>query len=146
MNLFAYGTLMDTEIMAGVSDCRPAQHTACLSDYRRLSVSGEVYPALVEETAGRVAGVLYTGLPESAWPRLDRFEGEIYQRISITVVDREGWLHPAETYLCKPEFRHLLADSDWSFEKFLESGKRLFAEEYRGFEAIIKLLRPCNSG
>jgi len=136
MNLFAYGTLMDIEILAGITRCRPDRQAAVLSGYSRHPVRGEVYPALVEKEGGRVAGVLYLDLPESVWPCLDRFEGEMYRRVSESVIDRNGLALPAGTYFCRPGFRHLLKESEWSFEKFLKSGKMLFKDEYRGFNEV----------
>jgi gamma-glutamylcyclotransferase (GGCT)/AIG2-like uncharacterized protein YtfP len=136
MNLFAYGTLMDIDILASVAGSRPGCRAAVLSGYGRKRVSGEVYPALVEEQGGRVEGVLYLDFPEPAWPRLDRFEGEMYRRIGVHVLDAAGGSHPAETYLCRPEFTHLLTKADWSFEEFLKSGKKLFEDEYQGFTEI----------
>ncbi|MBU0479896.1 MAG: gamma-glutamylcyclotransferase [Proteobacteria bacterium] len=134
MNLFAYGTLMDFDTLVEVSGCRPCRKPATLNGYSRHPVRNEVYPALVENTKSRVTGVLYLDLPESAWMFLDRFEGKMYRRVSVTVQDCNNIAEPAETYLCRPEFRHLLENSAWSFEDFLQSGgKEIFANESRGF-------------
>jgi gamma-glutamylcyclotransferase (GGCT)/AIG2-like uncharacterized protein YtfP len=79
-NLFAYGTLMCDDIMIEVSGCRLSHMPGTLRGYSRRSVRGEHYPALVPREEGRVEGVVYRNVPDSAWDRLDRFEGEMYTR------------------------------------------------------------------
>ncbi len=85
MNLFAYGTLMCTEIMQQVAGCLPAQLPATLAGYRRCRLRGEEYPAIVGQQVAVVQGVVYLEVPQEAWRRLDRFEGEMYDRRPVLV-------------------------------------------------------------
>jgi gamma-glutamylcyclotransferase (GGCT)/AIG2-like uncharacterized protein YtfP len=85
VNLFAYGTLMDGGIMARASGCRPASRPAVLNDHYRQPLQGKFYPAIVRERGATVTGICYLDLPDSAWPALDLFEGEIYERVAVMV-------------------------------------------------------------
>jgi len=134
MNLFAYGTLMCADILYRVAACRPACAPATLAAYRRCAVRNEVYPGIVEDDAARVSGVVYWGVPEGAWRRLDKFEGEMYSRRPVRVLLEDGTSTDAATYVITPEFAHRLAASDWSYEEFLRSGKKIFEAGYPGFD------------
>ncbi len=145
MNLFAYGTLMCPDILDRVAACRPAYAPATLAGYRRYAVRNEVYPGIVEDheasvrdagvTAASVRGVVYWEVPEDAWRRLDRFEGEMYARRSVRALLEDGTSTDAATYVVKAEFTHRLTASEWSYEEFLRSGKRIFEARYPGFDA-----------
>lgn len=136
MDLFTYGTLMSHDIMARVAGCRLAALPATLAGYRRSQVKGEVYPGISEDAAGRVAGVLYLSVPASALKRLDVFEGEMYERRQVVVVDEVGAVRPAMTYVFRPAYLHLLTGAPWDFDQFLASGKKCFEDGYFGFDKI----------
>ncbi len=136
MNLFAYGTLMDEEIMARVSGCRPAPLPATPFRHRRHALIGKDYPAIVRQEGATVEGICYLNLPLPAWQALDRFEDEMCERAPVQIITGARLTLSAETYLCRPEFRHLLADHDWSLEDFSKSHKARFETEYAGFQDL----------
>lgn len=136
MNLFAYGTLMDEEIMARVSGCRPARLPATLSGHKRHALIGKAYPAVIRQQGATVEGICYLNLPLPAWQALDLFEDEIYERVPVRITTGAGLTLSAETYICKPEYRHVLAEHDWSFADFLRSHKARFEAEYAGFQDL----------
>ncbi len=136
MNLFAYGTLMDRQILAAVSGCRPEARPATLLDYCRYAVRGQAYPALVPSRGQSVSGIWYAGLPRHAWHALDLFEGEMYERIAVEVKSEDGQQLRAQTYLCKVAYRSLLEEEDWSYETFLHSGKARFIKGFSGFRTL----------
>ena len=130
-HLFAYGTLMCEDIMSEVARCRLSNVSGKLRGYRRRIVKGELYPALVQDEAGQVSGLVYREVPPSAWERLDRFEGEMYRRQSVQVELGDSTLLQAATYVVRPEFLGHLERSDWDFDGFIRSGKKRFLREYR---------------
>jgi len=132
-SLFAYGTLMCEDIMRDVSGHLGAPIPANLSDHLRLRVSGEDYPGIVRKTGRQVNGVVYQELANTAWERLDRFEGEMYQRVPVRVTLQSGSILQAQTYLVHPDFVYCLADSEWDFAHFLAHGKTRFEREYKGY-------------
>jgi gamma-glutamylcyclotransferase (GGCT)/AIG2-like uncharacterized protein YtfP len=136
MDFFAYGTLMCDDILYGVAGCRPAQTPATLANYHRYSVRGELYPGIVAQAGSTVNGVLYFDVPLQAWVQLDRFEGEMYSRCAVRVTTEDGQSIQAITYVVRPEYVHIMTSSDWSYEDFLKSGKKLFIGECFGSHEI----------
>ncbi len=137
MHLFTYGTLMDPEIMRKVSGGTFASFQTALCNYQRYTVRDQPYPGMIAKKGGRVEGVVYLDLSPAALERLDLFEGEMYSRETV-VVNRgdDGCALEVFAYVVKPKYAHLLTTDAWDFQQFLERGKRLFADEYRGFDDL----------
>jgi gamma-glutamylcyclotransferase (GGCT)/AIG2-like uncharacterized protein YtfP len=135
-DLFVYGTLMCEDIMREISGLRLFHETGILEGYSRWSVKGEVYPALVPDEKGRVEGMVYRDIPESAWDRLDRFEGEMYERQLVQIELTSGKTLFAGTYVARPVFLDQLDKSGWDFPNFLRNGKADFQEHYKGFKLL----------
>lgn len=134
--LFAYGSLMCEDIMLEVSGCCPQPLPATLLGYSRKPVRNALYPGLIPENRGRVEGVIYRDLPASAWAKLDRFEGEMYARQSVSVRLRDGSSLLAATYLVRASFRNCLEASEWDFASFLRNGKQRFRRGYQGYQKL----------
>lgn len=98
-NLFAYGTLMCDDIMREVSGCDLSHRPGTLHGYSRRAVKGEDYPAIVADETGVVVGVIYLDVPDSAWRRLDAFEGEMYARQAVQVDLSDGVTLVAGVYV-----------------------------------------------
>jgi hypothetical protein len=127
---------MDPEIMARVSGMRCRAGKALLSGYLRRAVRGEVYPAIVARPGEAVDGVVYFDLTPEALDRLDRFEGPMYRRTSVSVTLEAAGNEEtaaAEAYVIAPENLARLSDEDWRFEEFLKTGKGRFQSSYEGY-------------
>lgn len=135
-HLFAYGTLMCNDIMAEVSGLHLPFASATLRGYRRLSVKGEHYPALLPDMKGSVSGVVYRDIPQSVWTRLDRFEGEMYSRESVQIELVDGTTVAAETYVINGDFIGCLEEVEWDFAEFLRNGKDRFRNSYKGYREL----------
>ena len=133
MHLFAYGTLMDEEIMTAVCGHRFAAKPATLLNYRRHSIKGKIYPAIIGKQGAKTDGICYLDLPQVVWQSLDLFEDDMYERTTVTVITGDGVLLDAEAYVCKLEFKNELEDEDWDFDEFLKKTKKIFKQEYEGF-------------
>ncbi len=136
MHCFTYGTLMCREIMDEVCAQRFQAVSGTVFGVKRLSVRDEPYPGLVLHDVGQVEGVLYLDVSQSAWLRLDHFEGEMYQRHSVQVALADGRVLDAETYLIRPDFISCLEANPWSFEAFLVEHKQRFQNEYRSDDSL----------
>jgi len=130
-NLFTYGTLMCDEIMHAVAGHRFSSVHAVLNGYSRRGIKQEVYPAIFAESNGRVVGVLYRDVPQSAWVKLDEYEGDMYSRDSVVVELNDGVTLPADTYVIKSSCRRLLAEDDWDYEYFLHHHKKHYLKSVR---------------
>lgn len=131
-NCFTYGSLMCPEIMSRVVGRAMNAETAVLDGYARHPVRDEDYPAMVPDRHGRVQGVLYRHLSPQALNRLDRFEGEQYDRTRVEVQDAAGVIVPAWTYVFRPEFADLLISGDWDYGDFLATYKKRFMARHMG--------------
>jgi hypothetical protein len=113
-SLFAYGTLVFPEVLRAVAGRTMAGEPATLAGFSRRGVIGEIFPAIVEaREQDRVAGVLYAGLVPGEWLRLDRFDGDLYERRLVTEAGRQAF-----TYVLAPPWRHRLAAEPWDPASF----------------------------
>ena len=130
--LFAYGTLMATDIMRRACRHEGPSTPARLRNYFRGTILDETYPGIVSATGANVTGLYYPDLTRSAIGRLDEFEGEMYERITVDVETASG-LVSAQTYVIRPCFRHMVTSVPWAFDAFMRSGYRGFIAAYGGF-------------
>ncbi len=137
---FTYGSLMWADIMARVcADPRLLQRAslpATLADHARHPVLGQDYPGMVPAKGQAVAGRLYLDLPETAWARLDAFEGEAYERHEVLVTVPDGRWMRAWTYLYRDLPAHPLGPGAWDEQRFEREGKARFMARYVGFDAL----------
>ena len=136
MNLFAYGTLMCSDIMEEVSGVKATGIGAVLHGYSRRCVRGQHYPGLIKETSERVDGIIYFDIPDWAWGRLDHFEGDMYERLPVSVETADKKRISAETYVVKDNFKQYLETRRWSYQHFLKNGKIAFQRNYRGYQEL----------
>lgn len=135
-NLFAYGTLMCEDIFRDVSGMSLSGEPGVLRGYRRGCIRGETYPAIVPDAGASVPGVIYAQVPDAAWDRLDRFEGELYARRSVEIQKADGSMSPADVYALKPEFIDHLGPEEWDYDDFLRYGKSAFQKGYQGYRSL----------
>ncbi len=88
---------------------------ARLSDFRCLELLRADYPGIVACQGFSVEGILVRGIPPSAWPRLDRYEGEMYRRTVVSPVCDDGVATEAWAYVTRPRYRVRLGKKDWRF-------------------------------
>lgn len=139
--LFAYGSLMWPAILARVLqgphphglDSVPAAEAALLLDHVRLRVRGEDYPGLRPQPGAQVEGRLYQPLPAAAWPLLDAFEGDEYERVQVVVLLAGGERATAWTYRFRAELAGRLLPEPWRPEDFEGAALERFMARYAGF-------------
>lgn len=134
--LFAYGTLICSDIMKDVSGLDVRGEPAKLEDFRRGLVRGEVFPAILPAPGHCVQGVVYQPITKSAWSRLDDFEGDIYERQAVNVRLSDGRMLSAGTYVIVPPSAHLLTNRKWDLDHFLLYGKARFTNDYQGYSSL----------
>ena len=105
-----------------------------LTGYQRLAVTGEEYPVAIPAAEHSIEGVLYHDVHAQDVMHLDAFEGEYYERLSVTVSSNTGETCPAQVYVLRPEFQHIAAEQAWDVDKFAQGGGlEAFMERYQGF-------------
>ncbi len=127
-SLFCYGTLEYPEIMRRVTGACFAGESAVLHGFVRFMVKGQVYPAIVSDASGRVAGTLYRHLSDEHLRRLDCYEGDAYSRISVRVITTGGRVLQALAYVYGKENQHLLSREAWDRKVFERRHMRRYME------------------
>jgi len=109
---FSYGSLMFPDVMHAVAAQKGMRSVpAKLKGWQRFRIRDHTYPAACRSTAAAsILGILWFDLSDSAWKRLDEFEGEVYRRVNVEVESESG-IHSAWVYeYLRPE---LLLAEDW---------------------------------
>lgn len=132
MHVFTYGSLMFDPVWSQVVRGRYRSASAELAGFQRWCVRGEQYPGLWAAAGGHVSGRLYYDLDPADMSRLDAFEGDYYQRQSLSCEVGTETIN-AEVYLFKSRYRHLLSDQEWQPDAFERHGLQPFIQRYRGF-------------
>lgn len=105
---------------------RYERRDAVLQGYERKGVRNEVYPVAVPGAAeSQVRGIVYLAVSEEDLSRLDRFEGESYERRTEQVKVGKTVL-AAEVYVLKEEHYGVISPQEWDWEAFRTSGIRTF--------------------
>jgi gamma-glutamylcyclotransferase (GGCT)/AIG2-like uncharacterized protein YtfP len=116
--VFAYGTLLFPAVMEAVTGRRFETREAELAGYVRQRLRRQIYPAAVASPGARVVGRLYEGVDAATLARLDRFEGDLYERRRVCVAPAEGGEVSAELYVLVAAQRGELLDEPWDPEAF----------------------------
>lgn len=72
---------------------------AIVDGFQRFCVRGETYPGMVAAGANQVPGMLYTGVSDRQLTLLDKFEGDEYRRVEVTVLLSASAQVRAQAYL-----------------------------------------------
>lgn len=124
---------MDPQVWGRVVTRSYSSEKGTVSSFARLRIRGEVYPALVKKEGASTRGVLYYDITGEDLARLDSFEGDAYDRISITVVTEAGVAVRCDTYLFSESLSEKVIDEPWDFDSFVDKSKKGFMEGYPGF-------------
>ena len=84
-SLFVYGTLRDPVLLEGLIGRRPNARAASLRGWRCEFVRSRPYPGIAPDAEGCVAGDILLALAEDELAALDRYEGELYERLEVEV-------------------------------------------------------------
>jgi len=132
-NIFVYGTLMYAEVWRRVAHKDYPWKRARLHNYQRYRVKNALYPGLVKSRNGLVEGVAYFGVEHGDIQRLDRFEGDYYQRLPVIIEADEIGRCRAEVYIFRNRYRRCLSGRVWRTEEFGAKAREKFLAGYRGF-------------
>ncbi|TGD76208.1 gamma-glutamylcyclotransferase [Mangrovimicrobium sediminis] len=119
-DIFVYGTLLNDEVLSILFDQPLSKVGARLPGYRRVTVSGQMFPAIRPDGNSSVEGALLTGLDQCAIALLDEYEGRFYQRESVLVYLECGTARHCQAYVFRPSYYDFLSDEAWCNERFRE--------------------------
>ena len=131
IDLFVYGTLQIPEVFQAVTGrCVPAE-PARLADHARYCLKGLSYPGLIVELGAVTDGLLFRrlGTPEVA--RLDAFEDDFYERLTVSVTTLAGETVKAEAYIVPAVSHHLIDPRPWCLDEFRRRSLHSFLDRCR---------------
>jgi gamma-glutamylcyclotransferase (GGCT)/AIG2-like uncharacterized protein YtfP len=134
--LFTYGSLMIASVMHAVTGQNFQRRKASLRDYARFKLKGESYPGITYHKGAFTDGIIYLDVDALSLKRLDEFEGEVYERVSVRVETDQGESLTGETYVIKREYRKLLSSEPWDLEEFKKDHLKEFMASYKGFSHL----------
>ena len=143
-DVFTYGTLLVTEVMEAVAGARFASVPARLDGWERLRVRDAVYPGVRAAPGASVDGLLWLDVHDDALLRLDRFEGEMYERRVVRVVTAEG-PRDAQAYVIPQAGEHLLDPVPWDFDRFRREHLARYLEHCRTGEIAHGYGNGCDT-
>ena len=114
--LFTYGTLEIASVVKRVLGRDLEGEPAVLYGYARFLVRGECHPGIVEREGASVSGTLYKGVDAVLFSRLDRYEGEEYQKRIVEILTSTGESQAAYTYTC---LAGMLSEVPWNQDVFI---------------------------
>ncbi len=118
VSLFTYGTLMLPEVLEAVTGRTFPWQAATLEGHARYRVRSAVFPALIPMPGERVEGRLFEGVDRATLERLDRYEGNYYERRQLHVQLGSRATCPAHVYIFQDRYRSLLIFEPWSPDAF----------------------------
>ena len=132
LNLFTYGTLMDADIWDELVASPYETAKFSLSGYKRCALKDKAYPGLIREEGATTNGLIYFDVSNFDIVKLDVFEGQEYERITIDTIynDQEIAL---ETFLFVGESKYVL-DEDWDLDHFVDNDTQNFKDDFLGWK------------
>ncbi|OLL26339.1 AIG2-like protein [Neolecta irregularis DAH-3] len=157
-SVFVYGTLMHPVILERViASKQKVLEPAVLKDYFRFCVSQTDYPAVIAETGQQVEGILIKNLNNKELERLDLFEGDEYQRISVNILMKSKeivkghvyvWIAVSLNYMkhISQKGKDRLLREPWHLEEFSQQKLHAWIASPIEFAAIDGLDESSNCG
>jgi gamma-glutamylcyclotransferase (GGCT)/AIG2-like uncharacterized protein YtfP len=133
--IFTYGTLAFPRVFQAVTGRTFVSDVAWLSGHERFCVRGESYPGVLETGRGAVRGRVYCDVDPETVAVLDRFEGSLYERRSVTVTLMDGRACAAECWVVPEESSHELERVPWDPVLFARRDLRAFLAACRAFRS-----------
>ncbi|KAH8556290.1 Butirosin biosynthesis, BtrG-like protein [Umbelopsis sp. PMI_123] len=160
MSAFFYGTLQSNTVLLRVL-CGPEAteetvasklstlklRPAVLKGYRRHALKNLDYPGVVksESAENSVIGLLCEGLSRQDILRLDAFEGDEYERVTVSVSTLGTAAYPevennipTQLYLWTAGNEHL-EDREWELEKFIQGTQVAWMSDRCEFKMVDQL-------
>ena len=119
-HVFAYGSLMFAPVWERLTIVRHRPLDAILIGYRRSGIKNANYPGIFKGNAGdRTYGKLYLDVTQNEMRNLDEFEGDLYQRVTVSVLLSElGQKIDACTYVIREDCLDVLTHQRWDPDNF----------------------------
>jgi len=122
--LFAFGTLMDPDVLGIVARQDPAtlvREAASVADHARRWVLDDHYPVLVPSPGQHTVGLIIRGLQEQAMSRIEFFEGDEFTLRTLFVENAAG--DREEVCYFADNQRQPISTEEWLLEQWQAATK-----------------------
>ena len=135
MNLFVYGSLMFPKVWETVVAGEYVNDPAAVSGYVRKRVNDDnSYPAVIPgDDEAVLHGRVYFHIDQIELDRLDKFEGEYFNREETRALLANGNEVSAEIYVMKRDYMHLLSHENWDPSRFAREDMEHFIADHKEF-------------
>ncbi len=134
VNIFTYGSLMFSPVWDRIVTGNYLASSAVLHGYARRAVVDQDYPvAYAAEPEDCIHGIVYYEVEPDDVRRLDWFEGDYYQRISVKLELPQLRATIADVYIVKQRHQGIISDRHWDPENFRINALSEFMAGYEGF-------------
>jgi len=127
-HLFVYGSLLFPEILKGLTGKTFKMVPATLPFFKRHLVKDADYPAIVEDIASEVTGMLLFEVDEKSMKILRFYEGDEYDCAEVTVHTKDGNIYTAQAYVWNAS-RQYLEPFDWDPEHFKQEALQHYSNK-----------------
>lgn len=117
-DLFVYGSLMFSELVEAIIGRGPAWEPAFLPGYKRCRLSDTPYAVIARRSGETVEGLLLKELTDADLALLDRYEGELYAPMEVTVARADGSSARALAYSVASGFESRVSNEAWLAEEY----------------------------
>ncbi|GAB5521458.1 MAG: hypothetical protein RhofKO_37090 [Rhodothermales bacterium] len=117
-HVFCYGSLMYPSVWRRVVRGRYDQQRVTVHGYQRYALRHASYPGLRSAPEAKVEGVLYLDIRRDDVRRLDAFEGNEYEQITVACITSDGVAHEAFAYLYRARYAHRVLGDVWDAAAF----------------------------
>jgi gamma-glutamylcyclotransferase (GGCT)/AIG2-like uncharacterized protein YtfP len=121
--LFAYGTLQLPEVTHRVLGRSLYGAPAVLNGYYCGMIQRANFPGITPSSEHCVAGLVLPGLTPSELYCLDQYEGELYQRIQVSV-QADSRAVSCWAYVIASWAQSRISDTPWSIEWYRRTGAK----------------------
>jgi hypothetical protein len=106
-----------------------------VAGYSVYRVADADFPGMVAAERGvAVRGVVHLDVDDAAIARLDRFEGDLYVRTTLTISCVDGRDRMADAFVVPADRQTILTTEPWTLEAFVAAGGLdRFIRNYPGF-------------
>lgn len=133
INVFTYGSLMFSPVWDRVVSGNYLASSAVLHGYTRRAVVDQHYPvAFAANRQDFIQGIVYFDVEPADVHRLDYFEGEYYQRISVELNLPQLGKTTADIYIVQQRHQRIISDQAWDPENFQQNVLSEFMTAYEG--------------
>ncbi len=126
-HLFVYGSLLFPELVEKLTGKYFVSVPAVLDGYKRFTVKGCDYPAIIHNKKSNVEGRLILNVDNMSLKILTFFEGDEYEKETVWVLTGTKKME-ALAFIWRNDLLYL-EDFDWNKDSFRESSLSLYLEK-----------------